>query len=52
MTSLLIVLACIGMAVVTWVAVAAIWIVKQLRWLRAVLVPWMKSIHDLIAGKQ
>jgi hypothetical protein len=51
-TSLLILVACICMAAVTWVSVAAVWIVKELRFLVAVVVPWLKSIHDEIAGKK
>jgi hypothetical protein len=52
MDTFLIALTAICMCIVTWVAFASIWIVKQLRWLRAVLVPWMVAIHNLIEGKK
>jgi hypothetical protein len=50
--SFLVALTAILVCIVTWCAFAAIWIIKQLKWLRAVLVPWMNSIHDLIEGKK
>lgn len=52
MSGLLIILTAVCVVIVTWVAVAAAWIIKQLIWLRAVLVPWMVSIHKAIQGKQ
>lgn len=48
MTNLLIFLACAGMAAVTWISVAAFWIVKQLKWLRAVLIPYLAVVAKLI----
>lgn len=52
MSSFLIAFTAMCMCIVTWVAFASIWIIKQLKWLRAVLVPWMVSIRKLIEGKQ
>jgi hypothetical protein len=50
--SFLIALSAILVCTVTWCAFAAIWIIKQLKWLRAVLVPWMVEIRKLIESKQ
>jgi hypothetical protein len=50
-TSLLIALTCLIAALVTWTSVAYLWVIKELRWLHNVLVPWMDSIHNEIQGK-
>lgn len=52
LTAFLIALGAICMCIVTWIAFACIWLVKQARWLRAVLVPWMDSIFNEIKAKQ
>jgi hypothetical protein len=51
-TAFLIAFTAMSVCIVTWVGFASIWIVKQLRWLRAVLVPWMVEIRKLIEGKK
>lgn len=52
MSSLLIAITCLGMVLVTEVAVAFAWVIKEMHWLRNVLVPWMVAIYKEIKGKQ
>jgi hypothetical protein len=51
-TSLLIAITCLLMALVTGGAMAFRWIFNELRWIRLVLVPWMVRIHNDIQGKK
>lgn len=50
MNSLLILITVSIMSGVSSISVFCWWIAKELRWLRAVLVPWMVSIHKEIEG--
>ena len=52
MNSVLLAASCIGIVLVTEVALAFRWIKNELDWLREVLVPWMVRIHNDIQGKQ
>jgi hypothetical protein len=52
MNSVLIAIACVGMVIVTEVAVAVGWLLRELRMWRNVLVPWMNNLHNEIKGKK